>query len=158
MGSNVFQAAASGFTVYHFAAAAGFAAPPWNDYPAVNMGAATPVAKWLLSNDLPYNSNLQDDADGDGVSLLLAYALNLDPKRNLSGSLPRPVATPNHLSLTFYAGSEGVTYTVEASTDLHAWSAADVTVSAPDANNFRTASVPLTHSMLTLRLKVSTIE
>ena len=68
---------ATGFTTV---LAAGFAAPAWQDQPAVNMGPATPVVSWLIEQALPYNANLLDDANGDGVSLLLAYALDLDPQ------------------------------------------------------------------------------
>ena len=47
----------------------------------------------------------------------MAYALNLDPKQNLSGSMPKPVIAGNQMSLTFYAGSSGVTYSAETSTE-----------------------------------------
>ena len=46
--------------------------------------AVYPAASWLLKINLPYDTSLQQDLDGDGVSLLLAYALNLDPRLNLS--------------------------------------------------------------------------
>lgn len=72
------------------------------------MGDPSPVAPWLLAHDLPRNADLQTDPNGDGVNLLLAYALNLDPRQNLRGSMPRPVVTANQMSLTFHAGSAGV--------------------------------------------------
>ena len=85
-----------------------------------------PVTIWLLANGLPSNANLQSDPNGDGVNLLMAYALDLDPKQNLSGSMPKPVCAANQISLTFHAASAGVTYTVESSTDLQTWSTAEV--------------------------------
>jgi len=141
MGGSVFDSAATGFTVYYFNDKSGFTSPTWQGYAAVNMGNSTPAATWLLSNNLPYNADLQTDPNGDGVSLLMAYALNLDPKQNLGGSMPKPVMAGNQMSLTFYAGSAGVSYLVQSSTDLQTWSATGVSLSAPDANNFRTATV-----------------
>jgi hypothetical protein len=84
----------------------------------------------------------------------MAYALNLDPNQNLASSLPHPVFTPNQMSLTFYAGSAGVTYSVEACIDLQTWSTSGVTISAPDAINFSTATVPMTGNSRFMRLKV----
>jgi len=141
VGTSVFNYIASGFTVYYFNDKTSFASPTWNGYPAVNMGNSSPATNWLLSNNLPYNSDLQSTPNGVGVSLLMAYAFNLNPRQNQSGNLPKPVLSGNQLSLKFYAGSSGVKYTVEASTDMKSWSTAGVTLSALDANNFRTATV-----------------
>jgi len=55
----------------------------------------------------------------------------------------------------FYAGSEGVTYTVETSADLLSWSTDGVTLSDPDANHQCMASVPLTGFSRYLRVAVS---
>lgn len=136
-----FHSNASGFKVYYFNGKAGFTSPTWQGYPSVNMGAVSSVAPWLLSNGFAYNASLTADPNNDGVNHLMAYALNLDPNQNLSGSLPKAVFAGNEMSLTFYAGSAGVTYAVESSTDLQSWSTAGVTLSAPDANGFRTATV-----------------
>lgn len=136
-----FTSNASGFTVYYFNGKAGFTAPTWQGYPSVNMGPVSPVAPWLLTNGFAYNASLTADPNNDGVSLLIAYALNLDPKQNLSGSLPKAMRAGSQMSLTFYAGSQGVTYAVEASADMQSWSTAGVTLSVPDINNFRTATV-----------------
>jgi hypothetical protein len=119
------------------------------------MGAATPVVSWLIEQSLPYNTNLLKDANVDGVSLLMAYALDLDPRLNLSGSLPQPVTNATGMSLTFHAGAAGVTYVVESSDDLQTWSAVDVTLFLPDADGHRTATVPLSSPHRYLRLVVS---
>jgi hypothetical protein len=75
------------------------------------------------------------------VNLLMAYALNLDPNQNLSDRMPRPVFTAGEMSLSFYAGTAGVSYAVEASEDVVEWSTEGVTISEPDANQIRTATV-----------------
>jgi hypothetical protein len=155
MGSSVFATTASGFTVYYFSDKTGFTSPTWNGYPAVNMGASTPIATWLIEKGLPYSANLQDDSNGDGVNLLMAYALNLDPKLNLSGSMPKPLCAGNQMSLTFYADNADVTYVVESSIDLQDWSTSDVTLSAPDVNGFRTALISISDPGRFMRIVVS---
>ena len=42
---------------------------------------ACPAAPWLVSHGLPYDTDLNQDLNGDGVTLLMAYALGLDPKQ-----------------------------------------------------------------------------
>jgi hypothetical protein len=142
------------FKVHYFDGKSGFTAPTWMGYPSVNMGTPSAVSPWLISNGYPHETDLNADSDGDGVSLLLAYALNLDPKQNLSGRMPQPVFTSNQMSLVFYAGSEDVGYTVESSNDLEIWSAAGVSLSAPDNNKFRTASVSTSDPGRFMRIKV----
>ncbi len=154
MGKNVFAVTAGGFSVYYFAGATGFTSPPWNGYTMVNMGAPTPVTTWLVENTLPHNAVLQDDPNGDGVSLLMAYALDLDPNGNLSGSMPQPVVVAGQMSLDFHAGSAGVTYAVETSTDMVNWTREGVVISAPDANQVRTATVDMTGAHRYMRLVV----
>lgn len=154
MGSNVFNNIPSGLTVYYFSDKTNFTSPTWMGRPSVGMGSSTPVANWLISEGLPYNANLQDDPNGDGVSHLMAYALNLDPQQNLSGSMPNPVIEVNQMSLDFYAGNGDVTYSVETSADLKNWTTTGVTVSAPDANQVRTATVVMTGGSRYMRLVV----
>ena len=98
----------STYTTYWLSSKTGFTAPIWQGYPAVRIDEATyPAASWLLENNLPYDTDLHQDPDGDGVSHLMAYALNLDPRLNLSASLPAPVLHPDRLSLTFHAATAG---------------------------------------------------
>ncbi len=139
-GDAVFFEVAPGFAVYFFNGATGFTVPTWKGYPSVNMGAFSAKAPWLLSHGFAYNTNLTEDPNADGVNLLMAYALNLDPKQNLSGAMPRPVMAGNGMSLNFYAGAQGVNYKVEASPDLQTWSESGVSLSAPDMNSRRTAT------------------
>jgi len=153
IGVGVFYCTASDFTVYYYNDKMGFTSPTWNGYPSVNMGDSSPaVASWLSTHGLPATINLHSAPNGDGVSLLMAYALNLDPTQNQSGSIPQPVLSGSSMSLSYYAGSAGVTYTVQVSTDLQTWTTTGVTVSAPDANNIRTATAPVTSPRCFMRL------
>ena len=69
--------------------------------------------------------------------------------------IPQSVLVGNQIKFTFYAGNSNVTYTVQSSTDLTTWSTAGVTISAPDANNQRTASATLSGPSCYMRLVVS---
>ena len=152
--TGLFSDTNSEFTVYFFSAASWvMTSPTWQERPSINMGISTASRIWLISNGFSYNADLLSDPNGDGIDLLTAYALNLDPRLNLNGSMPLPLIAGNQLSLTFYAGSPGVSYSVEASSDLINWT--NVTLSTLDANNSRTASVSTTDSRRFLRIVVS---
>lgn len=59
----------------------------------------------MVGHGLPYDAPLDLDLNGDGVSLLMAYALGLDPHANLSGRRPAPVVNSDFLTLSFYAAA-----------------------------------------------------
>jgi len=146
-GTGVFDFTNPDFTGYCFSSATGFT-------DAVNAGVYSPVTVWLILNGLSYNANVQSAPNGDGVSLLMAYALNLDPTRNQSALVPKPVFSGNQTRLTFYAGSVGITYSVEASADLKSWGTSGVTVTGPDGTGLVTASLPINGTKQFMRLKV----
>jgi BspA type Leucine rich repeat region (6 copies) len=150
-----FEGAAPGFTIYCLTDRVGFTSPTWNGHPTIMIDKATyPAAPWLLEHELWYDTDLHQDTDGDGVSLLMAYALDLDPRLNLRSSLPVPVIDGNTMSLSFHATSPGITYRVETSTDLKNWTTAGVTRSVPGADERSIATVPLGASSRFLRLAV----
>ena len=144
------------YTAYWLSSKTGFTAPIWQGHPAVRIDESVyPAASWLLQNKLPVDSDLQQDPNDDGVSHLMAYALNLDPRLNLSASLPAPVVGPDTLSLTFHAAAAGITYEVETSTGLDQWTTEGVTLSSIGADQRRTASVARSGPGRFLRLKVA---
>lgn len=155
MESGVFSKTASVFTIYCFGGTTGFTSPTWLGYPVIRIGNLSAAALWLVSNGLPHDSEMKSDTNGDGVNLLLAYALNLNPNLNLSGRIPQPVFAGNAMRLTFYAGRSGLTYSVKTSTDLKIWSTNGVTLSALDANQRRTATVGMSSRGRYMRLDVS---
>jgi hypothetical protein len=154
MNSSVFTGSALGFAIYYFNGKTGFTSPTWYGYPTVNMGSETPVSNWLIGKGLPFDSDLNSDPNQDGVNLLMAYALDLDPNKNLAGSMPRPVIAGNQMSLRFFAGRAGVTYSVQVSEDMHQWDTEGVNISAPDEDQFRTATVDVSGRARFLRLVV----
>ncbi len=160
-GSYVFSSAAAGFTVHYHQCADGFSSPTWRGYPSSAIAESDdPVGTWLSSLGQRSTADigtvdLSADENGDGVNLLMAYALNLDPEQNLAGRMPQPVVAGNQLSMSYYSGAAGVTYRVETSGNLRDWTTEGVTISPPDANQVRTASVPAGSGARYLRLFVS---
>jgi hypothetical protein len=155
LGARAFQFAAAGFTVYFSPGASGFTVPTWNGYPSQEIGSLTPVQSWLQSHNLPINSSLSSDSNGDGVSLLMAYALNLDPALNLSGSMPPVLISSGEMSMTFHAGAQGVNYAVQISSDLVSWTSTGVVLSPLDGNQNRTATCARVGPIQFMRLVVS---
>ena len=127
------------FTIYYLSGSEGFTSR-WKAHfnsPYVVIDEATyPAASWLVRHHLDYDTDL--DQDG----LLIDYALDLDPHGS-ANILPEPLIDPTTgtLSLSFYAASPGIIYTVESSTDLKNWTTDCVTISDFDENNRRTASL-----------------
>ncbi len=150
-----FRGAAPEFTFYHLSGKTGFSAPEWLGTPAVVINEATwPAASWLLAHDFWYDTNLRQDPNSDGVSLLIAYALDLDPRLNLQDSLPVAELGADSLSLSFHATSPGLTYLAETSTDLKHWTTSGVTQTAPGPDHRSTARVIRDAPLRFLRLRV----
>ena len=152
---DVFRDSSADFTVYYFKGASGFTSPTWKGYPSIEIDPSShPGAAWLISAGLPHDIDLNQDLNGDGVSLLLAYALNLIPSDHLAGQLPQPILTGEELGISFHAIRPGIIYSVECSDDLHRWSSNGVTMSEPDALGRRTATADRTERSRFLRLVV----
>lgn len=152
-GDAVFADAAPDFTIYHLSTSTGFTAPTWHGYPTVKLDEVTyPAAPWLVSHGLPQDTDLNQDLNGDGISLLMACALDLNPNTNLQSQLPTPVRTDDALTLTFRATARGITYTVETSTDLRNWTEEGVLYSEIGEDRQRTASIAINGPQRFLRL------
>lgn len=142
-GINMFESVAAGHKVYYLDSSTGFSSPWWSGNAAEAIDtAAYPAAKWLLELYLAYDTPLEQDLNGDGVSLLMAYALDLDPNVRLTTELPTVEMGSTTLELKYYAGTAGVTYRVETSKDMITWVTTGVTVSAADSEGVVTASIP----------------
>lgn len=143
---------ASGLTVYYFDGKAEFTFPTWLGNQSVNMGVKNSMKLWLIDQRLPYNSDPTGDPDNDGVSLLVAYALGLNPSNNPIGQLPQVQLAGESMSLRFHAGKKDVDYRVETSTDLRNWSAEGVMLSGPDGDGFRVGTVAVDEPNRFMRL------
>ncbi|MFH1497141.1 MAG: leucine-rich repeat domain-containing protein [Verrucomicrobiota bacterium] len=154
---STFQNHTDGFAVYFFHDATGFTTPTWNGYPAVDMGGHRSFVAWLISHRLEHDTDPAVAANDAGVSLLESYALGLDPFDATATELPQAAfdAGNGALSIRYHAGTDGVIYTPEASTDLRQWTTDGVDVSPPDFDQHRTATVDVDGPARFLRLRLS---
>ena len=143
--SRVFDNTAADFTIHYLSENVGFTSPTWKGYPSTS---------WFMDGGLDPAADLDQDLNSDGVTLLMAYALNLDPSLDLSGILPQAEMAADALGMTYYAASPGITYTVETSTDLETWTEIGVSASGLDLQFRNIATVDLTDPHRFLRLKV----
>jgi hypothetical protein len=146
----------SGYThpeILYFDGKSGFGAATWNGFTATNVGQPTPVGLWLVSHGLPYDHDLQDTTPG--IPLLLAYGLGIAPdSTNAAALVPVSKIVGDTISLTYFAGRSDLQYTPQHSSNLVDWKREGITISAPDAKGFRTASYPRSGGVNFMRLKV----
>ena len=153
MGTSMYMNHTPEFTVYYFSENSGFFSPVWEGYPAQVI--TNSVIIWLNEYGYPIDTGMDQDMNRDGVDLLTAYALNLDPTLDLSeGSLPVPVIDSGMMGMRFYAGAADVEYIVETSEDLESWSTSGVLLSDPDVESHRTGFVNLNSTCRFLRLRL----
>jgi hypothetical protein len=88
----------------------------------------SPLQQWRLSSygTIDPNDPIAGDLAmprGDGISNLGKYALGMDPLRPTTAGLPSPGLLSGYLSLKFnrQKTASDITYRVEASSDISAW-------------------------------------
>ena len=150
---NVFLGTAAEFSIYYMGNESGFTSPTWQGYPAKAVSNVR-VIPWLHEHGFDYDTSLDQDLNKDGVSLLMAYSLNLDPTINLADSLPQAVCASGVMSITYYAARPEITYRVESSEDMRIWRTNSVMVSELDSNNQCIATMDMTSPCGFLRLQV----
>lgn len=94
-----------------------------------------------------------DDPDGDGLSNLLEYALDLSPM--IGSPQIQGVLAPPLFTLTYRRVRPEITYVVEASYDLINWSPIGVDQGIPLPDGTTTASIPFSGPPRFLHLKVT---
>jgi hypothetical protein len=142
---GVFRFASTNFTVFFAQGAAGFASPSWMGYPSTALNVTTlPPAPWLVAQGLPLNSDMSQSLPGSGVTLLAAYAFQLDPRSPDVKNHPAIKLIPGSLDLIFYGTSPGISYSGEASTNLESWTTTGITMSVPNVHGKRTLTLPAT--------------
>lgn len=155
--SSLFQFTPDSMLVYYMEGATGFD----STFASKTTVALDPnhygtASAWLLQYGLDYDADLTSDLNGDNVSLLMAYSLDLDPTENLAGELPSLEYDSSNSNMSYYAAADGLSYTVQASTDLSDWDSIVVTYSTIDSDGMQTASVDNSeYNTLFLRLNVT---
>ncbi|GAA5494512.1 hypothetical protein Rhal01_00674 [Rubritalea halochordaticola] len=144
-------------TIHYLKGATGFDVAPWTDYNLVEIDTSTyPNAAWLLENQQDHTLSLDEDPNGDGVPLLMEYALGLKAYQNNAPNLPQMEIGETTAGITFQGDTPGINYEVWTSTDLSNWTQTGVTLSTPDANGKRSATIPhSTSPKAFLQLRVS---
>ena len=143
-----------GLVIHYLGSRSGFSSPMWQGYPAEEINESVyPAAAWLEMHGMPFNALLDQDVNHDGVTLLVAYALDLDPA-NAHPGVPKAVVGADALSMRFYASARGVTYTVQRSSDLSAWTTDGITLTEMDEEGRVTASTPITPGRQFMRIMI----
>lgn len=157
LGPEVFSYTASDFAIFYFDGKSGFDSPNWQNYPIINLGISTPYTDWLVAGQVlnAHYSGPTTDLNGDGVSLLMAYSLNLNPLSILSACTPEVFKSDKLWAMSFFGDQPDINYSVESSTNLTDWTTQGVSLSVPDAQGIRTATVSMNgDNSLFLRLVV----
>lgn len=124
------------------------------DEPVAPPAGAT-FASWAADNELPPGKDgPQDDADSDGISNLMEYALGLDPLDGDVTELPVAQISDGRLNYTYRRLRADLIYQVETAGDFAGWTIGGVDQGTPLPDGTTTASVPLTAGPAFLRLKV----
>ncbi|MDP1581474.1 MAG: peptidoglycan DD-metalloendopeptidase family protein [Candidatus Didemnitutus sp.] len=98
---------------------------------------------WKLSHGLSPALSDDSDDDGDGLTLFMEYALALDPTQASQVGAPVLTRSTGRLELTYRRARAELTYAVETSTELTAWTTNGVTQTHAVNGDFVTASVVL---------------
>ena len=125
----------------------------------------TPIESWRTTQ---FGADASDpaiagdlaDFDQDGLSNLVEYALNSDPKNDLAAHVPFPTITGNTLKLTYRLNlsASDVTLIIQSSPDLSTWGTAPAnltTLSDDGQTRVIEASLPLNSQRQYLRLQVT---
>ncbi len=155
-GSGMFDNVATEFAILYLSASTGFTSPTWVGYPAMMIDEVpSPSQLWLMGQGYSPDTDLESDPQTTGVSLLMSYALNLDPESHTQTNLPQPVIDGEGMRMTFYSGRPDVTYIAETTTDFRTWSTEGLMLSDPAPNKTRTASVDRDAPFRALRLRIN---
>lgn len=111
-------------------------------------------SQWLADWSIAPQSGADTDSDGDGLGLLAEYAVGLSPSAPDAAGAIAVAKTGDRLAITYQQARADVSYTVETSSDLSAWSTVGVDQGSPGP--LVTASVGLTDSeRVFIRLRVT---
>jgi hypothetical protein len=151
--------------IYFFAGAQGFSTPTWDVFGdgrkvfnTVEIGSMEPVEEWLITKGLRISQDMSETLPGSRASILMAYALGMDPYETDTTKMPSVDFADGQLAVDFFAGRPDVDYKVEVSDDLSEWEETGVLVSEADTSGVKTAHVTSGASKKFLRLIFSLID
>ncbi|HSP42697.1 MAG TPA: leucine-rich repeat domain-containing protein, partial [Luteolibacter sp.] len=130
-----------GASVFHYENASWVGTGTWQGFPLASMGTRSGFKDWLIQRGMAHDSDPELDENMDGVGLLMAYALDLNPELHLAGSMPKAEITPDDLKIRFSGNRPDIVYVVKTSSDLVHWDTNGVSLGNPDINGMREAAV-----------------
>lgn len=140
-------------TIYHFDGATGFDSPNWDGMAVVNLGTLSPSLDWLLSSNYLHNTDLENTTDTSGQPLIVSYALIPDGLPSNHAIISEPGFTERGVEWQIYGDRSDIAYNAYVSDDLLQWNLA--TVSAPDANGYRTITSNLGQDFRFIQIDVA---
>ena len=108
-----------------------------------------------MSNGLQPLTDTSQDLNGDGISLLFSYALDLDPAVDNSGNMPQVTLEGGEAKISYYADADRIFYQAQTSTDLVNWTTAGVSVTGPAT--LKEAAISTTGDQGFLRLRIEQV-
>jgi len=154
LGTDVFVGADNDFRIYFLSTKSGFTDPHWEGYPSIRIDMSIyPAALWLLDKGLLYDEDTSKDLSGDGVSLFMDYALDLNPFENEAQRVPSAVVGDSTMEFSFSEVRSNLTYQVEVSPDLtpNSWTTDGVTITG---GSLKTAVYFQSGERMFMRLRV----
>jgi hypothetical protein len=104
--------------------------------------------QWKIASGLPYDASPTGDTDRDGWNLLLEYAFGFNPQSPFDTDAPGF----DGATYTFYRARADLTYIIETSEDLSAWT--PLITNPGTVGQFVNVIVPDTFPRLFVRLKI----
>lgn len=149
-------------TVYFLSGAQGFNTPTWDVFGdgrtvfnTVEIGSMEPAEEWLITKGLRISQDMSQTLPGSRASVLMSYALGMDPYETDATKMPSVDFADGQLAMKFFAGRPDVDYKVEMSDELSRWQESGVTLSAADDRGIKTASSAAGASGTFMRLVLS---
>jgi len=145
-------------TVYVHEGLSGFDFNEPDGVPVVTVpsGESADFLQWHKENEVTYGTGLETDLGG--VSLLVAYALDIDLSRPVPDQLPAIQMQGEAVSLEYFAGRPDIDYVFESSVNLNKWERPENLTSSTDDRLLKTASVPRLPRKQFLRIAVKKAE
>ena len=100
----------------------------------VEIESLEPVEEWLITKGFRTSQDMSETLPGSEASILISYALGMDPYETGPAKMPLVEFTKGQLAMRFFAGRPDVDYKVEVSDDLSEWEETGVLVSEADAS------------------------
>lgn len=107
---------------------------------------------WLAQRGFSQHTELASDPDGDGVPLLIDYALGREPGNGVGPAALPVISGEGRLEWSVGSGRPGVQYRIETSADLRDWTDAGVELAAPGKEGKQRVSMSFDATRQFLRL------